>query len=227
MKRSFTLIELLVVIAIIAILAAMLMPALSRAREGGRATACAGNMKQLGTAMVLYSDDFKRLPAYGNSTETRSCWDAQILTYLGKSQNAAAPTAYKVFICYSRSGGASVQTGRSYAMNQDVAESELLAKPNNLRYDPQLMILLEACSVDRGNLMLFGKTGNREYLTFSSRHKTYRAFLHNNETMNYIRKDGSWQCTGVGNPELRVGESIIWRYDADQGWYRNGVRFGK
>ncbi len=67
-NKGFTLIELLVVIAIIGILAGILLPALSRARESGRRTQCASNMKQIGLGLIMYSNENNETFPNGGAT---------------------------------------------------------------------------------------------------------------------------------------------------------------
>lgn len=83
--KSFTLIELLVVIAIIAILAAMLLPALNKARMTALKSSCQGNLKSMGTAVQMYAADHEdTLPGLNGTTNYYNAWwKARIAPYMG------------------------------------------------------------------------------------------------------------------------------------------------
>lgn len=72
--RAFTMIEILVVLGIIALLAAILLPVLGRAREAGRSASCKSNLHQLGLAMTQYTADYERYPRALDPSDRQGIW---------------------------------------------------------------------------------------------------------------------------------------------------------
>jgi prepilin-type N-terminal cleavage/methylation domain-containing protein/prepilin-type processing-associated H-X9-DG protein len=121
---GFTLIELLVVIAIIAILAALLLPALAKAKFAAYRANCASNLHQIGVALKLYVDEFQKYPLFGNTivppvpSDPRSVyWDFKLLPYTSGNKG--------IFLCPAMRG-----TNKNVTVNWTVVDRLGIVWPN-------------------------------------------------------------------------------------------------
>jgi prepilin-type N-terminal cleavage/methylation domain-containing protein/prepilin-type processing-associated H-X9-DG protein len=110
-RAGFTLVELLVVIGVIALLLAVLLPSLARAREQAKAAACLSNVKQLATALNMYANDHQIFIFYGGPGFDRK---ALLYPYLRLGKTNADNTAMSVWNCPAN---LEIDTKASYGFN--------------------------------------------------------------------------------------------------------------
>ncbi len=160
---AFTLVELLVVLSIIALLAALLLPALGRGKESGRVAACQSNLHQIGLALQLYVDENRNMmptmydrPLTNGATNLPSM-DVVLAGPLGSRQ---------VLRCPSDQARIFEQTGSSYAWNN----------------------LVNGENADRLQVLNLSLTATRIPLVFDK--ESFHAALGSKHAVNYLYADG-------------------------------------
>ena len=161
---DFTLIELLVVIAIIAILAAMLLPALNSAREKAKEIKCTGNLRQIATAMQMYIDEHNGvIPAYnGNFGDNSGKWQDAIYAWMSgvkQTDNCSAPSVpgsalrrpVDLFLCPANPEPVydSTKFSRNYGINGHFSSGKIGAKDKKLGRIVKPSERMALCDIDQ------------------------------------------------------------------------------
>jgi prepilin-type N-terminal cleavage/methylation domain-containing protein/prepilin-type processing-associated H-X9-DG protein len=164
--HGFTLIELLVVIGVIGILAGLLLPALSRAKERGRSIKCLSNQKQIGLAMSLYTDDHNLFPPGHFAGVTQ--WDLCLGVYAGGKNTPLAPEARTaLFMCPSvkvPNNGTRLNYAANPNVFKEIKENVGQVAPNELRRASETIVVGDALqySADGNTHAIFwGMEGSR------------------------------------------------------------------
>ena len=188
--RGFTLIELLVVIAIIAILAAILFPVFARAREKARQSACLSNVKQIGLAIMMYTEDYDELlPGYQQAGVY--WWD--ILNPYMKNRG--------ILVCPDKIdwnyGHATDKSG--YGLNEDIFTADAAAKVS-LASVQSPSETIGAADKDQGNARCIGNSFSAS-VTWP-----YNVGTRHNDGANFLFMDGHSKWMGRGAPWSKSDE---------------------
>lgn len=220
-KSYFTLIELLIVIAIIAILAAMLLPALNQVREKGRVAACVNIMKQLGQSAFFYVDNYDGLWMHSNGTGTSWFNSVAFVQGLGLSPDVSTDAPNKIadnsilkkFCCPSQEIKSQGTFYRSYSGTNGYSETNTDGPYYNYIAIHRVVNpsrkywLIEGCAWQVRCWCGSTLTAYQKFLTGSGFSNDETAAFRHSSKMNYLCYDGH---VGAYKGSLTVADWLPW-----------------